>query len=227
MKKKVLLVGGFHKAISLTQLLLKKGYDVTVINNQYDNCRILAENENIEVIYGDGTKPFVLEEAETATMNIVVALTPKDADNLVICELAKKKFHVKKTVSLVADPLKTKFFYQMGIDSVVCAISVVTGIIEQQAFVDKISKVIAVEEGKVNLIELRITPNMSVCHQKIKEINIPQNTIIAYILRDENGIVPHGNTIILPNDKLIMICETITQDKVIRELTGNETYFKK
>ena len=61
MKKKVLLVGGFHKAISLTQLLLKKGYDVTVINNQYDNCRILAENENIEVIYGDGTKPFVLE----------------------------------------------------------------------------------------------------------------------------------------------------------------------
>lgn len=219
MKKQVLLVGGFHKAISLSQLLLKKGYDVTIINNSYDDCRILAENEEIEVIYGDGTKPFVLEEAEASTKSIVVALTQKDADNLVICELAKKKFHVEKTVSLVADPLKTKFFYQMGIDSVVCAISAITHIIEQQAFVDEMSKVMDVETGKINLIELRIGNDMRICHKQISEIHIPKKAIIAYILRGENGIVPRGDTSILPDDKLIIICETLLQDQIMKELT--------
>lgn len=221
MKKQVLLVGGFHKAISLSQLLLKKGYSVTMINRQYDDCRLLAENENVKVIYGDGTKPFVLEEAEAPIMDIVVALTPQDADNLVICELAKKKFHVKKTVSLVGDPLKTKFFYQMGIDSVVCAIGVVTNVIEEQAFVDEISKVVAVEEGKVNLIEIQVIQGMKICYQKISELNISQKAIIAYILRDGNGIVPRGNTMILPGDKLIMICEVMIQESIIKELTAS------
>lgn len=218
MKKQVLLVGGFHKAISLAQLLLKKGYSVTIINNRYDDCRILAENEEIKVIYGDGTKPYVLEEAEALMMDIVVALTPQDADNLVICELAKKKYHVNKTVSLVGDPLKTKFFYRMGIDSVVCAISIVTNVIEEEAFVDEMSKVIAVEEGKVNLVELQVTQGMKVCYKKINELNISPKAIIAYILRDGKGIVPHGHTIILPGDKLIMISEVMVQDKMIGEL---------
>lgn len=219
MKKQVLLVGGFHKAISLSQLLLKKGYDVTVVNNSYDDCQILAENEKIKVIFGDGTKPFILEEAEASTKSTVVALTPKDADNLVICELSKKKFHVEKTVSLVLDPLKTKFFYQMGIDSVVCAMSAMTNIIEQQAFVDEISKVIEVEAGKINLIELRIGSDMFICHKQISEIKISKRAIIVYILRGEKGIVPRGNTRILPNDKLIIICETLKQDQITKELT--------
>lgn len=220
MKKYVLLVGGFHKAISLAQSLLKKSYTVTVVNNCYDDCRILAENEKLKVIYGDGTKPFVLEEAEASTMEIVVALTSSDTDNLVICELAKKKYQVEKTVSLVSDPLKINFFYQMGIDYAVCAISVVTGIIEQQAFVDEISKVIAVEEGKVNLVEVRITHDMDVCYKKISEIHIPQKAIIAYILRDGNGIVPRGHTTILPGDQVIMICEMAIQDEIMREFRG-------
>ena len=73
--------------------------------------------------------PFFLNETEYRKdpdfhhADIVIALTPRDEDNLVICELCKKKFHVKKTVSLVSDPGKTEFFRQMGVDSVVCAIA--------------------------------------------------------------------------------------------------------
>ncbi len=220
MKKKVLLVGGLHKAMSLAQSLLEKGYEVTAINNHYEDCLMLASIEDLEVIHGDGTKPFILEEADTSGKDIVIALTQKDDDNLVICELSKKKFKVKKTVALVRDPQKTAFFYQMGIDSVVCAINAITGIIEQQAFVDEMSKTISMEDGRVSIIELKINSDMPSVNKKLWELKIPAQAIIGYILRNDQGIVPRGDTRILTGDTLIVICDTSVRALVTREMTG-------
>lgn len=220
MKKKVLLVGGYHKTIYLSQSLINKGYHVTVINDNYEHCMKLAEIENLNIIFGDGTKPFVLEEAEAQNMDIAIALTKKDEDNLVICELCKKKFDINKTLSLVNDPQKTKFFYQMGIDSVVCAISTISSLIEQQAFVDEMTRIVSVEDNQVNIIEIIVKHNMEVCGKKLWELSLPQNAIIGYILRDNQGIVPRGDTRILCGDKLIVICSKSNQEKVMKEITG-------
>ena len=110
--------------------LLEQGYQVTVINDNYEDCLKLAEIKGLTVIYGNGTRPYILEEAGAENFDIAIALTSKDADNLVACQLCKRKYSVKKTVSLVEDPNKTEFFYKMGVDSVVCAVSAVTGIIQ-------------------------------------------------------------------------------------------------
>ena len=155
MKTKVLLVGGRSKAKSLATSLIKKGYQVTVINDIYEDCLKLAEIDKLTVINGDGTS-VVLEDASAGDADIAIALTSKDEDNLVTCELCKKRFHVKKTVALLTDPKKTDFFYRMGIDSVVCAITAITGIIEQQAFVDKIATLVPIGEGRVSIAEVPI-----------------------------------------------------------------------
>ena len=220
MKKNVLIVGGLHKAIALSQSLLDKGYHVTVVNNDYNDCMTLANIDKLEVIYGDGTKPFVLEEADAQEHDIAIALTQNDNDNLVICELCKKKFHIEKTVAVVRDPKKTNFFYRMGIDSVVCAINAITGIIEQQAFIDQMTNVISVEEGKVNIVELRITSHMPCINKKLWELKLPENAIIGYILRNDQGIVPRGDTRILAEDTLIIICDNNVGAEVAKELTG-------
>lgn len=96
MKTRIFLIGGFNKTRSLAKSLIKKGYRVTAINNDKEKCNALAEIEHLTVFVGDGTKPFVLEDADAYNADIAIALTDHDADNLVICELCKKKFHVKK-----------------------------------------------------------------------------------------------------------------------------------
>lgn len=144
MKKQVLLIGGRSKAKSLAASLIGRGYGVTAVNDIYEDCLMLAQIDKLTVIHGDGTKPFVLEDANAKDADIAIALTAKDEDNLVICELCKKRFHIAKTVALVSDPKKTEMFYKMGIDRVVCAISVVTSIIEQQAFIEKITNIIPI-----------------------------------------------------------------------------------
>lgn len=220
MKKEVLLVGGFHKTMYLAQSLLDKGYGVTVINNIYEDCMALAQIEKLNIIYGDGTKPFVLEEAEAHLMDIAIALTKKDEDNLVICELCKKRFHIQKTLSLVNDPQKIDFFYQMGIDSVVNAISTVSRIIEQQAFVDEMTEIVSVDDNRVNIMEIKVKDNMPINKKKLYELSLPENSIIGYILRNNQGIVPRGDTRILEGDKLIVICSKNNQEAIIKEMTG-------
>ena len=129
-KEKILIIGGFNKAKSLANSLIKKGYDVTVVNKNRIHCEKLAEINKLNVIYGDGSKKFILEDAGASSCRIVIVLTDSDETNLVICEMCKQFFNVKKTVSLLNDPSKTKFFYQMGIDRVVCALNMITNIME-------------------------------------------------------------------------------------------------
>ena len=220
MKKRVLLIGSFNKARSLAGSLIKKGYHVTAINNNYQNCLILAEIDSLTVINGDGTKPFVLDEANAQNTDIAIALSQKDDDNLVICELCKKKFNVKKTVAIINDPKKSEFFYKMGIDSVVCSTSAITGIIEQQTFMDEIAISIPIGEGRISIAEVPITQTSPAVGKKLWEINLPKEVIVGCILRHEHNMIPRGDTRILAGDMLVLISSDKQETIAIKELTG-------
>lgn len=125
MKKSALLIGELNMVRLLADSLIKKQYKVTAIISDYKECLIMAENDSVTVINGDGTKPSILEEAKAQNNNVIFALLSNDADNLVAGELCKKKFHIKKVVALVSDSKKMEFFYKMGFDSVVCVSSTI------------------------------------------------------------------------------------------------------
>lgn len=220
MNKTVLLIGGKSKTKVLAMSLLKKGYKVTAINESYEDCLKLAEIKNLTVINGDGTRPYVLKDASAEQAQIAIALTSLDEDNLVICELCKKRFHVKKTVALVSDPMKTDFFIMMGIDSVVCAISAVTSIIEQQAFVEEMANIVNLGEGRIQISEVPISGTSPVAGMKLWEISLPTGVIIGCILRGDKTMVPRGDSRILAGDMLILISDNGQEMKAIQTLTG-------
>ena len=218
--KKILLIGGKSKAKLMAVSLLEQGYQVTAINNTYEDCLKLAEIKGLAVIYGDGTKPYILEEAGAADFDIAIALTSKDADNLVACQLCKKMYSIKKTVSLVGDPYKTEFFYKMGIDSVVCAVSAVTGIIQQQAFIDEMTNVLPLGTGRVQIVEVRIQEEAPAAGKKLWELTLPSEGIVGCILRGDTTVIPKGNTRILAGDTLVVITSSGQEMEMIKALTG-------
>lgn len=220
MRKHVLLIGSFNKARSLAQSFIKKKYHVTAINNDYQNCLILAEIDSLIVINGDGTKPFILEDANAQDADIAIALTPNDDDNLVICELCKKKFKIKKTVALVNDPKKTDFFYKMGVDSVICAVNAITNIIEQQTFLEGIATLLPTGEARISIAEVPISATAPVVGKKLWEINLPKEVIIGCILRGEKSMIPRGDTRVLAGDMLVLISSDKQEMAAIKELTG-------
>lgn len=220
MKTRVLLIGGFNKTKSLAVSLLKKGYHVSAINSERANCEVLSEIDDLDVYEGDGSKPFVLEDADAWNADIAIALTDRDEDNLVICELCKKKFQINRTVALVSDPKKTDFFRRMGIDSVVCAVATVANIIEQQAFLDKIANHIPIGEGNIGISEIPIPATAPSVDKKLWELSLPKDVIIGCILRGDKSLVPRGDTRILAGDVLILISSAQYEAAAIKELTG-------
>lgn len=220
MKRRIFLIGGFNKTKSLAKSLIKKGYFVTAINMDHEKCTALAEIEHLNVFVGDGSKPFVLEDADAYNADIAIALTGHDTDNLVICQLCKKKFSVKKTVALISDPKKTEFFYRMGIDSVMCAITAIANIIEQQAFLDEMATLVPIGDGRINMAEVRVPPKAPVVNKTLMQIKLPKDVIVGCILRGEASIVPRGDTRILAGDILVLITSAEQEMKAIKEITG-------
>ena len=220
MKKRVLLIGGFNRTKSLAASLIKKGYRVTAINNDIGNCKSLAEIDKLTVLNGDGSKPFVLEDANAYNADVAIALTEQDDDNLVICELCKKKFNVKKTVAIISDPQKTEFFYRMGIDSVVCAITAIAGIIEQQAFLEEMATLVPVGNGCIKIAQVPISQNAPAVDKKLWELSLPKDVIIGCMLRGDKSMIPRGDTRILSGDVLVLISTDEHELAAVRELTG-------
>lgn len=220
MKKSVLLIDGFDMSKALASSLIKKGYKVTAINPDYEKCKQLAEIDKLRVINGDGAKPFILEEAGAADVNIAIALTDNDHDNLVICELCKKKFKVKKTVCIIKNSENTAFFYKMGVDSVVCDTNAITGIIEQQAFVDEMATLIPIGEGRLSIAEVPIGENAPVVGKKLWEMNLPNEVIVGCIMRQDLNIIPRGDTRVLAGDILILLSGSNQEVAAIHELVG-------
>lgn len=220
MKKSIVIVGGRKKAIILAKSILRKGYEVIVINESYEDCLSLYEIPGISVIQGDGTKPYVLDDANIHNVDIAIALTPNDEDNLMICQLCKAQFSVKKTVAVVSDPKKIDFFYAMGIDRAVCTISTVTSIIEQQAFINDITNIIPIRGGNIQIVEVRIDGYSPAVDKQLWEIDLPSEVIIGCILRGDEALVPRGNSRISMGDTLVLIAGQQQEIPAIKALTG-------
>ena len=135
----IAIVGCGKKVVFLIDSLLHERHNLTVINHIKDECVEFSRIfDNVTVIHGDGSKPFILREAEVENCDLVIAITNTDADNLVICQLAKKVFGVKRAFATVNDPTNVAVFKQLGINTAVSATRVMAEIIGQMASVDDV-----------------------------------------------------------------------------------------
>ena len=219
MKTNILLVGGYHKTSSLAESLLLKGFHVTVINSDREDCERLAEIEDLDVIWGDGSKEFILKEADISRQQTVIAMTPQDEENFVICQICKKVYRTPKVVALVGDPGKTSFFYQMGIDRVVCAINAI--IIEEQALMEKMTTMIPLTNGKIHILEVPILENAQALGRELRELPLPKDVIIGCVVRGEQSIIPGGDTRLKSGDVVILITTGEEQERAVQILSGS------
>jgi trk system potassium uptake protein TrkA len=217
---KILIVGGGKVIYFLCRTFVSKGYIVTVINRDHDECVRLSRRLKVTVVHGDGSDPQILEEAGANTANAILAITPNDEDNLVICQLADLQFHIPRTLALVNDPDNEEVFRQLGIKTALSTTYILSSLIEQRASFDEITNLIPVGEGKVNVMELLLNENSPVVGQTLRDIAMPENSLVAVILRDDETIVPRGATVLQSADRLIVMTLPENYSQVLKKLTG-------
>lgn len=216
----ILIVGGGKVVYFLCRTFLSKGYNVTVVNRDQDECTRLARRLKATVVYGDGSDPQILEEAGADTADAVLSVTPNDQDNLVICQLADLRFRVSRTLALVNDPDNEEVFQQLGITAI-STTHILSSLIEQRTGFEEITNLIPVGEGKVNLTEIVLREHSPVVGRPLRDIALPEHSLVAYVLRQDRPIVPRGATILQAEDRVIVITLPENHGQVLRALTGN------
>lgn len=217
---RVVVVGGRKKADFLANALLNRKMHVTLINDTEDFCVEMSHKYPEAIVAcGDGTKPFLYEDLNIENSDIFIAMMPSDADNLIACQLAKQVYKVKKVFCTVSNPKNVDVFKKLGVSNVISSTYIVTNMIEQLATLRNIENYIPIEQGKVGLIETLVDVDADVCFRPISEIDIPKQSIIACIIRAGESIIPKGNTLIYPNDKLICLFNDGSKEELVQSLS--------
>lgn len=216
----IIIVGDGKEVHFLTKSFISKGYNVTIVNENADYCKKLARMHRATIVHGDGTKPYILEDAGAAYSQMVIALTPKDPDNLIICQIAERMFRVEKTFAIVNDPQNIEIFKNLGVDTVISTTDIISSLIEQKVSVDDITNLIPIEEGKITIMKMEMNKDLPVLNKSLRDINFPEGSIVGCIIRNEIAIIPRGDTVILKNDKLIILSLPSVQSDILKIIRG-------
>ena len=197
---KVCIAGGGRVGRYLAQSLLTNHHSVVIIEPIEAQCRMLADSLDIPVICGDSISVDTLRTADVGSCNAFVAVTGSDEDNLVACQIAKREFGVDRTV---------------GVDTVVCGTDNLSHILEREIETDTIRQLLSLGGGTASLNEILLPENFKFAGKAIMDVPIPGDAILVSITRDTEFIIPHGNTVLLPWDRILVL----TQDDTLHLLT--------
>jgi len=216
---KVIIVGGGKTLYFLCRNFAAKGYEVTVVNRNKDECIQLARQLSAMVVHGDGSDADILKEAGAMGADAVLAITPNDQDNLVICQLASIQFGVPRAVALANDPDNAEVFDKLGVTAF-STTHIVGSLIEQRASLEQITNLLPVGEGRVNVTEIVLDADSPVSGKRLKDISLPENALVAVIIRDNQPIVPRGYNELLAGDRLVLMTLPENHGPALKVFTG-------
>ena len=142
-------------------------------------------------------------------------LTGSDEDNLVACQIAKREFGVDRTVARASNPKNRELLHTLGVDTVVCGTDNLSHILEREIETDTIRQLLSLGGGTASLNEILLPENFKFAGKAIMDVPIPGDAILVSITRDTEFIIPHGNTVLLPWDRILVL----TQDDTLHLLT--------
>ncbi|MFZ2959926.1 MAG: TrkA family potassium uptake protein [Candidatus Ozemobacteraceae bacterium] len=201
----IILVGAGAVGGHLAKTFSREGHDVAVIDSDASACNTLALNFDGLIINGDGTHIGTLKEAGIEHADCLAAVTGNDKDNMIACGLAKKHYHVGRTIGRVNDPIHETIFPEMGVDVPVSATKIIANAIENEsALVNEIS-LLALRGGEANLRRFRLDENCPAKGRTLKDLCLPREAIVAILERESGVIIPRGDTMIEAGDCLYII----------------------
>ena len=210
--KNVIIVGGGKISYYLSKQLSTQGIKVKIIEKDKNRCQVLAEKlPYVTIIHGDGSDDELLNEEGIENTDAVLALTGLDEENIVLSLSAKSLYH-KKTIAKVTRMNYAGLSDVLKVDSIVAPKKIVASQIiryvrakmnkDNDSAVKTLYKIV---DGEVEAIEFKVTEQFKYLHKTLNEMKIKEHVLVAAIIRENEVIVPKGNTTMELNDYVIIV----------------------
>ncbi|MBA7512782.1 Trk system potassium uptake protein TrkA [subsurface metagenome] len=218
----VMILGGSRIGLQTALLLTKLGINTKLIERDKEKCKKIAENlPHTLVINGDGTNIDLLKSEGIETTDGFVAVTGFDEDNLLVSLLAKH-LGTKKVIAKVDRVNYIPILEKIGVDAVVNPRMTTASAILRFIRRGKIISLTLLKEGEAEVIELMVSPHSKIINTPLRKANLPQNSIIGAIVRQDEVIIPHGDDIIQPEDKIIIFALSSDIKKIEKIFDGGK-----
>lgn len=215
----IIIVGGGKVGYYLTKMLLSEGHEVLLIEKDPEKTELFVEQFGAVVVAGDGAEAAVLSQAGAARADVVIAVTGEDEDNLVICQVAKTKFHTGRTIARVNNPKNEQLFRMLGVDITVSQTDYILNLIEQaipdQPFIHLLNLI----DVDLSIVDAKVVPGSKIAGRQIGDLPLPENCNIVALIRSGSLIVPTPTTKIEEGDDLIAIAHR-SAEEALRELVA-------
>jgi len=215
----IIIVGGGKVGYYLAKTLLQDEHEILIIERDKRKCDIISAELGGIVLRGDGTDSIVMEEAGMNRCDLAIAVTGDDEDNLMICQMAKKKFGVKRTIARINNPKNEHIFKLLGIDQTVSVTDLILAQIEREIPAQSLVHLLTLRDVGVSFLEAKVPPDSPAVNKPLRELNIPDDVVIPMIIRGGKGIVPSGDTTLKAGDEVVAVT-TSSEDVLERIFAG-------
>ncbi len=214
----IIVAGGGKIGFYLAKELINQGHEVLVIEKDRHRVEFIVNELGQVAMQGMADEASVLGEAGAGRADVVVAVTGDDEDNLVICQVAKKRFRVPRTIARINDPRNEEIFRLLGIDATVSTTDVILGVIEQEIPAEALKPLVRLRHADVEVVEAVIPPGAAVIGKPLRELPLPADSNIAIIIRSGASIFPTGSTTLEAGDEVVALTRSAHEEELRRML---------
>jgi trk system potassium uptake protein TrkA len=212
--------GAIGRSVALE--LLAYGHKVLLIEQKVANYEPLTVPE-ADWLLADACELTSLEEAGIERCDVVIAATGDDKVNLTTSLLSKTEFGVARVVARVNDARNEWLFTEAwGVDVAVSAPRALVAAIEGAIDIGHLVRLMELRQGQASLAKLRLPDDDPMVGQQVRDVRLPNNTVLAVLIRENRVIVPQPDDVLQANDEMLFIAGGSTEDQVralVREAT--------
>ena len=220
--KDVMIVGASRIAVYLSNLLKESKYAISIVEKNEKRAFEFSEifKGFASVILGDGMNQDLLLEHGINNVDAFLALTGKDEENILTSVYAKSQ-NAGKVITEVNKEELLGISENLGLECLFSSKNIVADKIVsyvralQSSMGNKIETLYSLMNGKAEAVEFTITSSFDLTNIPLKNLNFSNNMIIGGIIRNNKSIIPYGDDVIMPNDKVIII----TKGQKVKDLS--------
>ena len=209
--RKVMILGGSRTAYYLAKRLLSAGTEVKIIDKDRETCEVLCELlPNASVICGDGTQQELLLEEGLEGMDAFVSLTGLDEQNILLAFFAASH-QVSKVIPKVNRKELASLAERLGLDTVVSPRTIIADVLVQHARAlensmgSNVETLYRLMDEGAEALEFNVKDDPRLVNIPLKTLQLKRQVLVAGINRGRESLIPTGDDVILPGDKVVVI----------------------
>jgi len=223
--KRALIIGGGRIGLRLANLLEESSVYCKIIEQEPDRCAYLAERLNKAIVlHGDGSDHGLLAEENIQDMDIVITLT-KDEETNILASLLAKRMGARKSITRISKFSYFPLMNAIGLEQVVSPRLSAINTILQHIRKGKVLSAISIKGEQAELIEAVALETSEIVANPLRNISFPKGAMVVGIIRQENIIIPTGESVIQPDDRVIIFARREAIPKIEKILAVKLEYF--